>query len=132
MSSSSSSMTSASFAKPTKEGPEFCFCELEAVVRYSKTERNPGRPFLGCPKYNTKGLPCCKFFKWADSNDDCEHHCQHQFREIYAELLKKEKELEKKEKELELREISIRRSRALLRLYWAFVVVVYCYYVVFN
>ncbi|KAG6674285.1 hypothetical protein I3843_15G030300 [Carya illinoinensis] len=72
--------------------------------------------------------------KMADNNEDCK--CQLRYR--YNELLRKEKEL-KKEKELEKkldnikkREISIRRSRSLLKLYWAFIVVVSCYSVVLS
>ncbi|KAF5449885.1 hypothetical protein F2P56_030286, partial [Juglans regia] len=126
-------------------GQPLCFCEVEAQVRYSSTTRNPGRPFLGCPKYNTKDE-----YKKSD------------LREIHNELLRTKKELKKilddiekskidlckradeiemkemelshrneevvnKEMALVVREAELRRSRTLLRVYWAFTFVVACY-----
>ncbi|RYR67078.1 hypothetical protein Ahy_A03g013328 [Arachis hypogaea] len=32
--------------------PEWCACGLRPVLRWSGTDSNPGRPFLGCPNYN--------------------------------------------------------------------------------
>ncbi|KAB1224252.1 hypothetical protein CJ030_MR2G019253 [Morella rubra] len=29
-----------------------CFCGLKAWMRTSKTERNPGRRFFGCPRFS--------------------------------------------------------------------------------
>ncbi|KAG6675638.1 hypothetical protein I3842_15G113000 [Carya illinoinensis] len=65
--SSSSSMSSSSFAKRTMGHPLCCY-GVKATLKFSTTAKNPGRPFLGCPKYNTEGLPFCKFLQWADSN----------------------------------------------------------------
>ncbi|XP_041002988.1 uncharacterized protein LOC121248559 [Juglans microcarpa x Juglans regia] len=141
----SSAMTSSSFAKPTV-GQPFCYCEVPATLRYSHTGRNPRRPFLGCSKYNTEGLPYCKFFKWADGN----HEYELQLQECLNELLRSQRELEKKlddikktliqlckrVEETEKRELGLQkqkvencRSRRLLGLYWTFVVIVSCYVV---
>ncbi|KAF5472342.1 hypothetical protein F2P56_009067 [Juglans regia] len=130
-------------------GQPLCFCEVEAQVRYSSTTRNPGRPFLGCPKYNTK---------WVEEDE----YKKSDLREIHNELLRTKKELKKilddiekskidlckradeiemkemelshrneevvnKEMALVVREAELRRSRTLLRVYWAFTFVVACY-----
>ncbi|MED6219169.1 hypothetical protein PIB30_033377 [Stylosanthes scabra] len=50
--------------------PEWCLCGLRLVLRWSGTELNPGRPFYGCPKYNTSGKRWCGFFEWADGEED--------------------------------------------------------------
>ncbi|XP_041020471.1 uncharacterized protein LOC121262122 [Juglans microcarpa x Juglans regia] len=126
----SSSISSSSFGKCTL-GIPFCFCEEPATLRLARTAKNPGRPFLGCLKYNTKGLPYCRFFKWVDINEE-ENELQQ--RESTNEFLMKEKEVEKKldnvhkreievmKKELVLREqeAEIKHSRRLLWLYWTF------------
>ncbi|KAF5453272.1 hypothetical protein F2P56_028187 [Juglans regia] len=106
MSSSSSSSTTfgSSFAKHTL-GIPFCFCDVEATLKFSNTKKNPGRPFLGCPNYNTEGLPYCKFFKWGDSNQVNEF----QLRERTNEVLRKERELEKRVEYVEKREIELRK-----------------------
>ncbi|XP_018854314.2 uncharacterized protein LOC109016347 [Juglans regia] len=154
-SSLSSSMSSSLFPKRTL-GQTHCFCKVDATLKYSSTRRNPGRPFLGCPKYNTEGLPYCKFFKWADGNEEIEFRLQ----ERNNELLRKENELEKmmddvektktelrkrvdeiekrelvvsnREKELLEQQTEMRRGRILLRLYWGFLFVVVCYLVLFK
>ncbi|KAG6620286.1 hypothetical protein I3842_Q071200 [Carya illinoinensis] len=93
---SASSISSASSTK--------CYCEVEATMRYANTARNPGRPFLGCPKYNTQGLPYCKFFKWVDRDQMGEL----ELREMTIQaLLRKLKELEKKLLDVEKREIEL-------------------------
>ncbi|XP_035545098.1 uncharacterized protein LOC118348188 [Juglans regia] len=104
MSSSSSSMSSSSFAKRTL-GQAHCFCKVDATLRYSCTPRNPERPFLGCPKYNTEGLPYCKFFKWADSNQEIEFHLQ----ERNNDLLRREKEVEKMLDDVEKMKTELRK-----------------------
>ncbi|RYR50074.1 hypothetical protein Ahy_A07g036630 [Arachis hypogaea] len=40
--------------------PEWCACGSRPVLRWSGTDSNPGRPFLGCPNYN------CGLFLWVD------------------------------------------------------------------
>ncbi|XP_041009481.1 uncharacterized protein LOC121253545 [Juglans microcarpa x Juglans regia] len=129
----SSSISSSSFGKRAL-GIPFCFCEEPATLRLARTAKNPGRPFLGCPKYNTKGLPYCRFFKWADINEENELHLQ----ESTNEFVMKEKELEKKIEDVQKREIEvmkkelvlreqeaeIRRSHKLLLAYWALAFVV--------
>ncbi|XP_041025287.1 uncharacterized protein LOC121265664 [Juglans microcarpa x Juglans regia] len=87
---SSSTTDSSSFGKRSM-GQPLCFCEVEAQVRYSSTTRNLGRPFLGCPKYNTKGLPYCKYFKWVEGDE----YKKFDVREIHNELLRTKKELKK-------------------------------------
>ncbi|RYR24246.1 hypothetical protein Ahy_B02g057738 [Arachis hypogaea] len=32
--------------------PEWCGCGRRPVLRWSRTDANPGRPFFGCPNYN--------------------------------------------------------------------------------
>ncbi|KAF5467047.1 hypothetical protein F2P56_016913 [Juglans regia] len=91
---SSSSLSSVSFGKRTLASP-LCFCDVEAILRYSSTKANPGRPFLGCPNYNRKGLLYYKYFKWADSDQDIE------LEERKNELSMKEEELEKRLSDVE-------------------------------
>ncbi|KAF5443903.1 hypothetical protein F2P56_036423 [Juglans regia] len=152
---SSSTLSSSSSGKRTCQS--LCFCDLQATLRYSNTPRNPRRPFFGCPNYNTKGLPYCKFFKWADGDQ----YMQLELQERKNELLRKEKEVDERLRDIEKREIKLRkredeiekremvqdgrdeeflkkelmlfekeagltRSRTLLRLSWAVVVVVCC------
>ncbi|GKD88552.1 zinc finger, GRF-type containing protein, partial [Tanacetum coccineum] len=40
-----------------------CACGLEAVIRTSWTNRNPGRRFYGCP---TLSPTCVNFLRWYD------------------------------------------------------------------
>ncbi|XP_040996091.1 uncharacterized protein LOC121242267 [Juglans microcarpa x Juglans regia] len=155
---SSSTTDSSSSSGKRSLGQLLCFCEIEAQLRYSSTTRNPGRPFLGCSNYNTKGLPYCKYFKWVEEDQ----YRKSNLRETHNELLRAKKELEKilddiekskidlrrraddiemremalsnrnekvvkKELALIVREAEIRRSRTLLRVYWAAAFVVACY-----
>ncbi|QHN80162.1 Zinc finger GRF-type protein [Arachis hypogaea] len=46
--------------------PEWCACGSRPVLRWSGTDSNPGRPFLGCPNYNTIGKKWCGLFLWVD------------------------------------------------------------------
>ncbi|RYR40154.1 hypothetical protein Ahy_A09g045838 [Arachis hypogaea] len=50
--------------------PEWCACGSRPVLRWSGTDFNPGRPFLGCPNYNvsiiTVGNKWCGLFLWVD------------------------------------------------------------------
>jgi hypothetical protein len=50
-----------------------CFCGLVSYIQTSRSERNPGRHYFGCPKYGT-GEPHCKFFEWFDA-PFCEGCC---------------------------------------------------------
>ncbi|XP_042965915.1 uncharacterized protein LOC122299598 [Carya illinoinensis] len=101
---SSSSMSSASVDNRTLSTP-VCFCEVEATLKYSNTRRNPGRPFLGCRKYNTEGLPYYKFFKWADSED-----IEQDLLKRKNDLLRKEADLVKMLEDIEKREIQLRKK----------------------
>ncbi|KAF5448082.1 hypothetical protein F2P56_028647 [Juglans regia] len=138
-------MTSSSFAKPTV-GQLVCYCEVPATLRYSHTGRNPGRPFLGCSKYNTEGLPYCKFFKWADGNHEYEQHLRECLNELLRsqreldnklddikktliELCKRAEETEKRELGLQKQEVEYCCSHRLRCLYWVFVIFVSCYVV---
>ncbi|XP_042944842.1 uncharacterized protein LOC122278726 [Carya illinoinensis] len=100
--SSSSSMSYSSFVTRTTAQP-LCCCGVKATLKYSTTTKYPGRPFLGCPKYNIEGLPFCKFFQWADSNQVTELQLQ----ERIMLLLQREKDLEKIVHLLEKREIDL-------------------------
>ncbi|XP_042966840.1 uncharacterized protein LOC122300336 [Carya illinoinensis] len=131
------------------------YLEVEVTLRYSNTPRNPGRPFLGCAKYNNEGLPFCKFFKRVDRTLDVEQ----ELHQIKNELLRKDEELKRilddlqqrelkfqkradaiekmlsnileevKKKELLLlkQEAENRRSRLLLHKLWVVAIVVICY-----
>ncbi|RYR05311.1 hypothetical protein Ahy_B06g085179 [Arachis hypogaea] len=46
--------------------PEWYACGSRPVLRWSETDSNPGRPFLGCPNYNTVGKKWCGLFMWVD------------------------------------------------------------------
>ncbi|KAF5472880.1 hypothetical protein F2P56_009548 [Juglans regia] len=82
-----------------------CFCDLQATFRYSNTLRNPRQPFFGCPNYNTKRLPYCKFFKWVDGDQ----YMKLELQERKNELLRKEKEVDDRFRDIEKREIEIRK-----------------------
>ncbi|KAF5455038.1 hypothetical protein F2P56_024656 [Juglans regia] len=149
--SSSTTNSSSSFGKRTLCRP-LCFCEVEAQLRYSSTAKNPERPFLGCPKYNTK------YLKWVEADE----YRRYDLGETHHQLLRTKKELEKildeiekskidlrkrvdeiemremvlsnrneevvnKELALVVREAQIRHSCKLLRVYWAAAFVVACY-----
>ncbi|KAI8552257.1 hypothetical protein RHMOL_Rhmol06G0252700 [Rhododendron molle] len=42
----------------------FCKCGQEAPLKESRTKKNPGRMFFGCPNYKTPEY--CGFFIWYD------------------------------------------------------------------
>ncbi|RYQ98937.1 hypothetical protein Ahy_B07g086773 [Arachis hypogaea] len=46
--------------------PEWCGCGSRPVLRWSATDSNPGRLFVGCPNYNTVGKRWCGLFLWVD------------------------------------------------------------------
>ncbi|RYR79405.1 hypothetical protein Ahy_A01g004219 [Arachis hypogaea] len=46
--------------------PEWCACGSRPVLRWSGTDSNPGRPFLGCLNYNTVGKKWRGLFLWVD------------------------------------------------------------------
>ncbi|MED6190047.1 hypothetical protein PIB30_101911 [Stylosanthes scabra] len=52
------------------KAPHWCGCDMRPVLRWSGTEANPDRPFLGCPNYNTAGKKWCGFFVWADVEEE--------------------------------------------------------------
>ncbi|KAB1215754.1 hypothetical protein CJ030_MR4G020416 [Morella rubra] len=61
---SSSSISSAS---ETPVSFVLCYCGIEAKMRTSWTEKNPGRRFFGCLRYGlVMGPRCCEFFEWVD------------------------------------------------------------------
>ncbi|XP_042990481.1 uncharacterized protein LOC122317440 [Carya illinoinensis] len=107
MSSSSSSLCFSLF-DICNLGQPLCFCELDATLRYSNTKRNPNRLFFGCPKYNTKGLPYCKYFKWADGDQCRELDLQARLNEVE----RKEKEVEKRLSDIEQMEIELHKRAA--------------------
>ncbi|KAG6683096.1 hypothetical protein I3842_13G175400 [Carya illinoinensis] len=41
-----------------------CWCSLKAPLKTSRTNKNPGRKFYACPKYNM-GEAKCQFFIWV-------------------------------------------------------------------
>ncbi|RYR22542.1 hypothetical protein Ahy_B03g067844 [Arachis hypogaea] len=46
--------------------PDRYGCGSRPVLMWSGTEANPGRPFYGCPNYNSVGKRWCGLFMWAD------------------------------------------------------------------
>ncbi|RYR30078.1 hypothetical protein Ahy_B01g054906 [Arachis hypogaea] len=46
--------------------PNRCGCGSGPVLKWLGTEANPGRPFYGCPNYNSVGKRWCGLFMWAD------------------------------------------------------------------
>ncbi|XP_042962579.1 uncharacterized protein LOC122296848 [Carya illinoinensis] len=97
-------------------GHPLCCYVVKATLKFSTTAKNPGRPFLGCPKYNTEGLPFCKFLQWADSNQVTELHLQ----ERINDLLQREKDLSKivdllKKRKIDLRKMVDQLEKELLR-----------------
>ncbi|XP_057417998.1 DNA-(apurinic or apyrimidinic site) endonuclease 2-like [Lotus japonicus] len=53
------------------DGVPHCKCGEEAVVRVSKTDANPGKPFYSC--YLPKGhLSNCNFFRWVEDGNEVE------------------------------------------------------------
>src|SRR4051812_43727098 len=47
-------------------GPK-CLCNLETMMKISRSEKNPGKGYYNCPKYPKGG---CGFFAWADLQDE--------------------------------------------------------------
>ncbi|RYR29760.1 hypothetical protein Ahy_B01g054257 [Arachis hypogaea] len=45
---------------------EWCACGSRPLLRWSTTDSNPGRPFMGCPNYNIAGKRWCGLFLWVD------------------------------------------------------------------
>ncbi|RYR24801.1 hypothetical protein Ahy_B02g058346 [Arachis hypogaea] len=46
--------------------PEWCRCGYHPILRWSRTESNPNKPFFGCSNYNIRGKTWCGMFVWAD------------------------------------------------------------------
>ncbi|KAJ1378328.1 Zinc finger, GRF-type [Sesbania bispinosa] len=46
-------------------GSNVCYCGNKAIMRTSKTKKNPGRPFCTCALPKESELNC-NFFEWAD------------------------------------------------------------------
>ncbi|QHN78454.1 Zinc finger GRF-type protein [Arachis hypogaea] len=42
--------------------PERCGCGSRLVLRWLATNSNPGRPFVGCPNFNTADKRWCRLF----------------------------------------------------------------------
>ncbi|QHO24464.1 Zinc finger GRF-type protein [Arachis hypogaea] len=73
--SSSRSRSHGMRARPTNriragKLPQWCGCGMHPVLRWSGTNANPERPFLGCPNYNTTGKRWCGLFVWADEEEE--------------------------------------------------------------
>ncbi|XP_042957585.1 uncharacterized protein LOC122294972 [Carya illinoinensis] len=85
----SSEDSSSSFETHTSNIMPTCICGSAAKLRTSNTLRNPGRSFFGCSKYNTKGLPHCNYFKWADRR----HEIDKEIENIDFQMSRKEEEL---------------------------------------
>ncbi|CAL1361134.1 unnamed protein product [Linum trigynum] len=49
-----------------EEEEVYCGCPFEAVMRISRTSRNPNRAFWACSQYRSKAEPGCGFFDWCD------------------------------------------------------------------
>ncbi|RYQ97277.1 hypothetical protein Ahy_B08g093310 [Arachis hypogaea] len=62
-----------SWTRPSRV-PKHCGCGCRPVLRWSKTNTNPDKPFFGCPNYNTRGKTWCEFFLWADDVEEEEEH----------------------------------------------------------
>ncbi|KAE8099822.1 hypothetical protein FH972_017775 [Carpinus fangiana] len=43
-----------------------CFCGLPCPLRTSSSKDNPGRRYVGCPKFKDGTETHCKFFDWID------------------------------------------------------------------
>ncbi|XP_042947572.1 uncharacterized protein LOC122280660 [Carya illinoinensis] len=156
MSSSTTICASSSFSKENLGHP-LCFCEIEAQLRFSNTQNNPGRPFLSCPKYNKEGLPYCKYFKWVEGHEykmsdrpenDTKFCCKEKelkmlvndIEKLVIDLRKRVDEFEfvlsnrneelLKELVAVVREAEVRRARTLVRGFWALAFVVAYFLVV--
>ncbi|XLR61246.1 hypothetical protein HN51_004512 [Arachis hypogaea] len=68
-----------------------CHCGAYAIDVESGTEKNPKRPFFGCPFYREK-TPHCDFFVWFDRVFQCDGHGGEDD-DALAEKVKKLKEL---------------------------------------
>ncbi|QHO31489.1 hypothetical protein HN51_019680 [Arachis hypogaea] len=102
--SASSASGGPKFGIARGENPR-CHCGAYAIVMESGTDKNPRRPFFGCPYY-TENLPHCEFFIWFDKifsheMQDSQHNV------VLEERVKKLKdlvdELEKKTKNISKR-----------------------------
>ncbi|QHN83001.1 hypothetical protein HN873_071802 [Arachis hypogaea] len=63
-SSASSASSGPKFGITRGENPR-CHCGSYAIVVEFGTDKNPRRPFFGCPYYR-ENLPHCEFFIWFD------------------------------------------------------------------
>ncbi|XP_041008916.1 uncharacterized protein LOC121253089 [Juglans microcarpa x Juglans regia] len=121
----SSSVASTSLLNRTSRNVPMCSCGNEAVLRISNTQKNPGRPFFGCPLYNKEGLPQCNFFKWSDSSEYKEQALvkreaevlkkEEELKKREAEVLRQDEELKKREAEFEKRELALHNDHAQFR-----------------
>ncbi|KAG2715485.1 hypothetical protein I3760_03G080400 [Carya illinoinensis] len=107
----SSSVSSSSIVNHTLRINPICNCGSPASLRTSNTPRNPGRSFFGCSKYNTKGLPHCNFFIWADSGKEMENDLM----KVFIEILMKKEELQKTHEELQKTHEEVRQLLQLFR-----------------
>jgi hypothetical protein len=67
------SKTSSTASTHNLSKTRHCYCGLVSCIQTSRSEKNLGRRFFGCPKYGT-GEPHCKFFEWVDA-PFCEGCC---------------------------------------------------------
>ncbi|KAG6631351.1 hypothetical protein CIPAW_13G085700 [Carya illinoinensis] len=107
----SSSVSSSSISYHTLRNNPICNCGSPASLKWSNTPRNPGRSFFGCSKYNTKGLPHCNFFIWADSGKEIENDLM----KLEIEILMKKEELQKTHEELQKTHEEVRKLLQLFR-----------------
>ncbi|KAG6661148.1 hypothetical protein CIPAW_03G153800 [Carya illinoinensis] len=102
-----------------------CTCGSPAKLRTLNTPRNLGRSFFGCSKYNTKGLPYCNYFKWADSGHEREKELfnikiemsrmEEELHETQAEVHQIEEEVRRREEEFRKREEEVRNAMEKVR-----------------
>ncbi|XP_057418018.1 uncharacterized protein At4g04775-like [Lotus japonicus] len=54
------------------DGVPHCKCGEEAVVRVSRTDVNPGKPFYSCYLPKASHLSNCNFFRWVEDGNEVE------------------------------------------------------------
>ncbi|MED6225706.1 hypothetical protein PIB30_096239, partial [Stylosanthes scabra] len=63
----------------SSSGDRICYCGLQAPIRVSKSEANPGREYYSCPTGR------CRWFMWAEPAGNCLGQLGAQTRERDAE-----------------------------------------------
>ncbi|MED6152359.1 hypothetical protein PIB30_091249, partial [Stylosanthes scabra] len=59
----------------SSSGDRICYCGLQAPIRVSKSEANPGREYYSCPTRR------CRWFMWAEPAGNCSGRLGSQTRE---------------------------------------------------